>query len=331
MNELIPYNANVDLDVQVKRNVMKVKGIDKLLELDKQAVTLHKLAKKAREPKSVQNFYMAYASYARREIGQILIDDLDFGRGKVDKVSTLKIEYHETKRWQKLAKIEGKVFDKFVKDSKNISFNKLYGLITIQERYDIIAPKIYYGRFQNICKGWEDGSIDHIVTDPPYPEEFLQEWSDLSEVASRILKPSGYCICYAGQTHLPDYINRLSKHLNYYWQMVFMQTFHTQIFPRKIFARYKPILVFQKSPVEVKNDWITDVIKPTVQKDIMDWQQDVESYKQIISRFTKQGEVILDPFAGSGTAGMACKELQREFTLIDDGKIFEGYKNEEDQ
>ena len=228
---------------------------------------------------------------------------------------------------QKLAKIDEKAFDDFINDCEILSFNKLYGLIKIQERYDIIAPKIYYGRFQNVCKDWEDNSIDHIITDPPYPEEYLNEWSDLSKVASRILKPSGYCICYAGHYNLPEYINRLAGHLKYYWIMAFMFTTHNQIFPRNIFAHFKPILIFQKEPLKANNKWITDVLKPIKpEKDMMDWQQDVGSLTQMINNFTQKGEIILDPFAGSGTTGIACKNVERDFILIDDGEIFDGFK-----
>jgi site-specific DNA-methyltransferase (adenine-specific) len=33
----------------------------------------------------------------------------------------------------------------------------------------------------------------------------------------------------------------------------------------------------------------------------------------LISKFSDEGDVILDPFMGSGTTGVACKNLNRNF------------------
>lgn len=35
--------------------------------------------------------------------------------------------------------------------------------------------------------------------------------------------------------------------------------------------------------------------------------------KQLVSNSTKQGDTILDPFMGSGTTGVACQQLNRNF------------------
>lgn len=36
-----------------------------------------------------------------------------------------------------------------------------------------------------------------------------------------------------------------------------------------------------------------------------------------VKSFTNEGDVVLDCFAGSGTVGVVCKELNREYILID--------------
>jgi len=47
-------------------------------------------------------------AYARRKIGQILIDDPHLGSGKTVKLTVLGLDQNESKRWQKLARIEGR-------------------------------------------------------------------------------------------------------------------------------------------------------------------------------------------------------------------------------
>jgi DNA modification methylase len=46
-------------------------------------------------------------------------------------------------------------------------------------------------------------------------------------------------------------------------------------------------------------------------------QKPVELMRRIINDFTREGDTILDPFAGSGTTGVAAKQLKRNCTLIE--------------
>ena len=59
-----------------------------------------------------------------------------------------------------------------------------------------------------------DASVDLIFTDPPYPEEFLPLWSELSRLAARVLKPDGLLASYTGQVYLPEVMGRLRAYPN---------------------------------------------------------------------------------------------------------------------
>ena len=46
--------------------------------------------------------------------------------------------------------------------------------------------------------------------------------------------------------------------------------------------------------------------------------------RDLIVTHTKEGDVVLDPFAGSGVVGRACKDMDREAILIEvDKKYYE--------
>lgn len=47
-------------------------------------------------------------------------------------------------------------------------------------------------------------------------------------------------------------------------------------------------------------------------------QKPVKLLKRIVEASSNEGEVVLDPFCGSGTTGVACKKLGRHFVGIDD-------------
>ena len=51
-------------------------------------------------------------------------------------------------------------------------------------------------------------------------------------------------------------------------------------------------------------------------------QKPVELLKRIILASTNEGDLILDPFCGSSTTGVACKQLDRKYIGIDNVKEY---------
>jgi len=168
------------------------------------------------------------------------------------------------------------------------------------------------GDFRKTLKDVPDGSIDLILTDPPYPKEYLGLYKDLSELASRKLKPNGFCITYAGHIHLPIVMQNLGAHLNYYWTCVLLHSGQTlNVVSRNMIAGWKPILIYQKGFKKLSEPF-QDVIQGTGrEKEDHDWEQAIDELSSIIIHFSQPGDIILDPMAGSGTTLLACKELGR--------------------
>jgi SAM-dependent methyltransferase len=168
------------------------------------------------------------------------------------------------------------------------------------------------GDFEEVFKDIPDGSIDCIITDPPYPYEFIEVWSKLSRVAKRVLKPNGYCIAYSGQMNLPEVIKRMNEHLNYYWTFSLIHTGSRQLINgRSLFCGWKPILVFQNGFKKLDKPFDDFIMGTGIEKTHHKWQQAELELKHLINNFTKEGDVIMEPFAGGGTTIIAALKLNR--------------------
>ncbi len=168
------------------------------------------------------------------------------------------------------------------------------------------------GDFEEVFADLPDGSIDCIITDPPYPYEFIEVWTKLSRFAKRVLKPNGYCIAYSGQMYLPEVMQRMSENLTYYWTFTLIHTGSRQLINgRNLFCGWKPILIFQNNFSKLKTPF-DDFIQGTgSEKNHHKWQQAEVELNHIIDNFTNVGDTILEPFAGGGTTIMAALKNNR--------------------
>ncbi len=169
------------------------------------------------------------------------------------------------------------------------------------------------GDFEEVFADLPDGSVDCIITDPPYPYEYIEVWSKLSRFAKRVLKPNGYCIAYSGQMYLPEVMQRMSEHLDYYWTFAVYHEGQTQIVNGiNLMCRWKPVLIFQNGKKKIENTFQDYFISEQREKNGHDWQQSKSGVAYLIEMFTKPMDIILEPFAGSGTTIIAAKEKKRK-------------------
>ena len=184
--------------------------------------------------------------------------------------------------------------------------------------------KIHLGDCEDVALKMPPGSVDTIFTDPPYIKELWENaYGKLYRIAAHTLKPSGYLITYCPQTHLSEIMDILRwgnacgipvggpPKLEYFWEISSLNISQSTAMnhQRGAICLHKPILVFQKPPMKRPQKCFTDVVRGKRQKSYHPWQQSIHDVLSVISRFMTPGQVLLDPFAGSGTSLIAGKLL----------------------
>lgn len=188
-------------------------------------------------------------------------------------------------------------------------------LPAVSDRY-----RILHGDFVQMAKQIEPESVDVIITDPPYPKEYLDLYEDLAIVARDLLKPGGSLVVMVGQSYLPEILEKMTPHIRYHWTLAYLTPGgqSVQLWQRKVNTFWKPLLWFVNG--DYTGDWIGDVAKSAVNdndKRFHHWGQSESGMADIINRFSKPGDTILDPFMGGGTTGVVAVSMNRKFIGID--------------
>lgn len=161
----------------------------------------------------------------------------------------------------------------------------------------------------------EDASVDLVCTDPPYTDEAIPAFSELGAFCARVLKPGRLLACYVGKFRLPEEIDRLGQHLTYVWSGAVIQPGrHTPIRAYRIRGAFRPFVLFSNGPY-LPRRWVQDTIVSTTvpDKSLHPWQQELEPFVKLVETCSEPGELVCDPFVGSGTTGVAALRTGRRF------------------
>ena len=154
---------------------------------------------------------------------------------------------------------------------------------------------------------------DAIITDPPYPKEFLPLYEQLAKLSICVSLVAVMC----GQSYLPEILHTMSKYLKYRWTIAYLTPGgqSVQQWVSKVNTFWKPVLLFGDSI-----EWFGDVAKSKVNdndKRFHNWGQSESGMYDLVERLTKPGQLVCDPFLGAGTTGVVSLELKRRFVGCD--------------
>jgi len=181
---------------------------------------------------------------------------------------------------------------------------------------------IICGDSLEIMKSIPDKSIDVILTDPPYgvgvEYDSFQDTQDnllalIQPMMKEMLRVSKRCALTCGHTNIWKYPEAT-------WIMAWVNSAGNN---RNSwgFTCWQPILCYGKDPflangmgarqdIIVHNESAPDVKHPV--------PKPVEFWKRLLLRVSvKSTDIVLDPFMGSGTTAIVCKETGRHYIGIE--------------
>jgi site-specific DNA-methyltransferase (adenine-specific) len=159
----------------------------------------------------------------------------------------------------------------------------------------------------------EEG-INAIITDPPYPREYLSMYGDLGEFAARNLEDGGILLAMAGQSYLPEVYRLLGEHLTYVWTLSYKTGGpNINVYPRKVQSGWKPVLLFVKGNKYEGRNYVDYINSEAADKKYHEWGQSESGFVALVDTFTSPGDLVCDPFMGGGTTAVVAYHLKRRF------------------
>lgn len=214
--------------------------------------------------------------------------------------------------------------------------------------------KLYNDNCLNVLKDIPSESIDLVITDPPYltisggnkSEKWLSsyknsvlyrndgkifDYNDIDHLSwlkevYRVLKPNTHCYIMTNLLNLFE-LEKLAEEVGFKLHNLLVWEKNTANANRWYMKNCEYTLFFRKGEAKTINDPSSKTVhkfnNPVGNKN-HPTEKPVDLMQFYITNSSKEGDVVLDLFMGSGTTGVAAKLTNRDFIGIEiDPKYFE--------
>jgi DNA modification methylase len=184
-----------------------------------------------------------------------------------------------------------------------------------------------HGDARELLKRIPSGVVDAVVTDPPWgvglderddPRVFL----DARDELHRVMKPNSWLVFFFTPKRLFD-LTPLLERFTFVWMLVYIHTGYASLSrnPLGSPSTYSVILVFAKGKPKValprKDVMFADEL-PIVEGRIGEPQfKPTATVAALLSMFTREGDLVLDPFAGHGSVPLVCELFNRRWIAFE--------------
>jgi hypothetical protein len=161
--------------------------------------------------------------------------------------------------------------------------------------------------------GWPSG-INIIATDPPWQDDRAYEW--LASMAVDKLTDQGILLVQVSTGDLPQRLQVfLDAGLSYRWTLAIVYSQMTYWTPGHILIQnWRPVLVFSKGKwpgCPLTTDTMT-IFHSSKKSKIHPWEQPLQPWLKWLQALSRPGQLVCDPFCGTGTIAVAVKMLGEE-------------------
>lgn len=189
----------------------------------------------------------------------------------------------------------------------------------------MMRDTIVTGNARDLTDTIPDGCARMVFTDPVYQN--LDDYDWLARLALRVLQPRGVVLVWTSFPNLGATQSIMeAAGLQYVYTLCYTVIAKTwRMHWYHLFSWTTPCLWFQRPGEATRpNQWMPDTIQETILLDNtvianeppetpFVWNKNPKPIRVWIERFTRSGEIVVDPFAGTGTVPVVCQTLGRSF------------------
>lgn len=151
------------------------------------------------------------------------------------------------------------------------------------------------------------GRTQAVITDPPYLE------GDKSDVLSMLLWSAPKVVITPGKVQSFNWIRRRIPSWEFCWQNSTTSMGGSAC----MHIGWEPVLAYGMPLRPLGTDLLVYPISGEAHKHIHPWTKPIKLMEKLVSHWSNAGDTVMDPFMGSGTTGIACMNLGRNFVGIE--------------